>query len=172
MYGMLIFSLYLRPLESDDILLIMHRILLHRAQKAIRFLRWSRKAYAAFCSLHRNVTIGQVGKGIADASLSKAKEVVQVCHVSEVRPVVPDSGGTDSCVGWTVPAGCAMSFRQLIVLLKGIVWGCPCPKENVVLFVSHFPGGSLKAFVVPGFPVVTGSRLEGQMPFLFYRLPI
>ena len=150
----------------------MHRILLHRAQKAIRFLRWSRKAYAAFCSLHRNVTIGQVGKGIADASLSKAKEVVQVCHVSKVRPVVPDSGGTDSCVGWTVPAGCTLSFRQLIVLLKGIVWGCPCPKENVVLFVSHFPGGSLKAFVVPGFPVVTGSRLEGQMPFLFYRLPI
>ena len=86
---MLIFSLYLRPLESDDILLIMHRILLHRAQKAIRFLRWSRKAYAAFCSLHRNVTIGQVGKGIADASLSKAKEVVQVCHVSEVRPSFP-----------------------------------------------------------------------------------
>lgn len=42
----------------------------------LRFRRWSRKEYAAFVSLHRHVTIGQVGRGIADASLGKQKTAV------------------------------------------------------------------------------------------------
>lgn len=37
----------------------------------IRFRRWSRKAYASFCSLGKCVTIGCLRKGIADASLGK-----------------------------------------------------------------------------------------------------
>lgn len=37
----------------------------------IRFRRWSRKAYASFCSLGKCVTIGCLSKGIADASLGK-----------------------------------------------------------------------------------------------------
>lgn len=37
----------------------------------IRFRRWSRKAYASFCSLGKCVTIGCLKKGIADASLRK-----------------------------------------------------------------------------------------------------
>jgi hypothetical protein len=42
----------------------------------LRFRRWSRKEYAAFVSLHRHVTIGQVERGIADASLGKQKTAV------------------------------------------------------------------------------------------------
>lgn len=37
----------------------------------VRFKRWSRKRYAAFCSVGRVVTIGHVCKSIADASMSK-----------------------------------------------------------------------------------------------------
>lgn len=37
----------------------------------IRFRRWSRKGYAMFCSLGKCVTIGNLKKGIADASLNK-----------------------------------------------------------------------------------------------------
>ena len=37
----------------------------------IRFRRWSRKAYAMFASIGKCVTIGNVKKGIADASLGK-----------------------------------------------------------------------------------------------------
>ena len=37
----------------------------------IRFRKWSRKAYAAFASLGRCVTIGCLPKNVADCSLSK-----------------------------------------------------------------------------------------------------
>ena len=39
----------------------------------IRFRRWSRKAYAAFASIGRCVTIGSLRKSVADSSLSKQK---------------------------------------------------------------------------------------------------
>lgn len=39
----------------------------------IRFRRWSRKAYAAFASIGRCVTIGCLRKNVADRSLSKQK---------------------------------------------------------------------------------------------------
>ena len=37
----------------------------------VRFRRWSRKRYASFCSLGRQVTIGTLSADIADASLRK-----------------------------------------------------------------------------------------------------
>lgn len=43
--------------------------------KSIRFRRWGHKAYSAFCSIGRHVTIGRVCKGIADASLEKGGAV-------------------------------------------------------------------------------------------------
>ena len=54
----------------------MHRITSCSQKVMLRFRRWSRKEYAAFVSLHRHVTIGQVGRGIADASLGKQKTAV------------------------------------------------------------------------------------------------
>ena len=43
------------------------------AAPTIRFRRWSRKAYAAFASIGRCVTIGCLRKSVADSSLSKQK---------------------------------------------------------------------------------------------------
>lgn len=40
-------------------------------KQTIRFRKWSRKAYAMFASVGKCVTIGNVKKGIADASLGK-----------------------------------------------------------------------------------------------------
>jgi hypothetical protein len=40
------------------------------------FRRWSRKGYAAFCSLGKQVMIGHVAKSIVDASLTKQKRNV------------------------------------------------------------------------------------------------
>lgn len=37
----------------------------------LRFRRWSRNRFAAFCSIGREVVIGKVKKSIADASLTK-----------------------------------------------------------------------------------------------------
>lgn len=54
----------------------MHRIASYSRKAMLRFRRWSRKEYAVFVSLHRHVTIGQVGRGIANASLGKQKTAV------------------------------------------------------------------------------------------------
>lgn len=45
---------------------------------SLRFHQWSRKAYAAFASLKRHVTMGCVGKGITEVSLSKGAMCAQV----------------------------------------------------------------------------------------------
>ena len=53
----------------------MHTSTLHHDRKSVRFRFWSRKSYAVFGSLHCHVTIGSVGKGIADSDLDKSKVV-------------------------------------------------------------------------------------------------
>mgnify|MGYP007010752613 CR=1 FL=1 len=54
------------------------------AAPTIRFRRWSRKAYAAFASIGRCVTIGCLRKSVADSSLSKQK--------TAEPPDMPDAG--------------------------------------------------------------------------------
>lgn len=44
----------------------------------IRFRRYSRKAYAVFCSLHRHVTIGHLACEIADRQLKKSNVACQI----------------------------------------------------------------------------------------------
>ena len=46
----------------------------------IRFRRWSRKAYAAFASIGRCVTIGCLRQSVADSSLSKQKAAGTAGH--------------------------------------------------------------------------------------------
>lgn len=48
-------------------------IKIYKNRQSIRFRRWSRKAYAVFCSVGRCVTIGCLSKAVADSSLSKQK---------------------------------------------------------------------------------------------------
>lgn len=50
------------------------------AAPTIRFRRWSRKAYAAFASIGRCVTIGCLRKSVADSSLSKQKKTGTAGH--------------------------------------------------------------------------------------------
>ena len=50
------------------------------AAPTIRFRRWSRKAYAAFASIGRCVTIGCLRKSVADSSLSKQKTAGTAGH--------------------------------------------------------------------------------------------
>lgn len=48
----------------------------------LRFRRWSRKAYAAFASIGRCVSIGCLRKSVADSSLSKQKAAGAAGHSS------------------------------------------------------------------------------------------
>lgn len=52
----------------------MYKISSHNKSKSIRFRRWSRKGYAVFCSLSKNVTIGRVCVSICDLSLKKSSQ--------------------------------------------------------------------------------------------------
>lgn len=76
----------------------MHRIASYSRKVMLRFRRWSRKEYAAFVSLHRHVTIGQVGRGIADASLGKQKTAV--CEGKKIEGMSwTDLSGEDALFG-------------------------------------------------------------------------
>ena len=57
----------------------------------IRFRRWTRKAYAAFASLGKYVTIGQVCKSIAEASLNKTTTLCSTRKTSDTSNKEPDS---------------------------------------------------------------------------------
>ena len=45
--------------------------------KVVYFKRWSRKSYAAFASLHLNIIISTLKKGVAEASLYKVEKYVR-----------------------------------------------------------------------------------------------
>lgn len=54
---------------------------LYSISRSFRFRRFSRKAYAAFASMHRHVTIGRVGRGICDLEMLKSGKAVALCAV-------------------------------------------------------------------------------------------
>ena len=56
--------------------------------RAIRFRRFSGKAYAAFCSMHREVTIGRVCARIANLELLKAGRSVLLCAAAFVGGIM------------------------------------------------------------------------------------
>ena len=58
----------------------------------IRFRQWSRKAYAAFASLGREVVISRVGKSITEASLCKVAKYT----VREMRHYIPGYEATET----------------------------------------------------------------------------
>ena len=60
---------------------------LYSISRSFRFRRFSRKAYAAFASMHRHVTIGRVGRSICDLEMLKSGKAVAlsaafICGVS------------------------------------------------------------------------------------------
>lgn len=75
---------------------MMRRLFRYR-RCAIRFRRWSRKNYAAFCSIGKVVTIGHLSAGIADVSLKKGKSILAlkwslpVCMLIDSGYGLPDS---------------------------------------------------------------------------------
>ncbi len=49
----------------------MKKVSITYCNRSLRFCRWSRKAYSAFCSVGRHVTIGALRKAVAECSLMK-----------------------------------------------------------------------------------------------------
>jgi hypothetical protein len=58
----------------------------------LRFRRWSRKAYAAFCSIGRCVSIGRLGKNVVEASLKKRNPSTAACLQKPAEATDMDTG--------------------------------------------------------------------------------
>lgn len=107
--------------------------------RKIRFMRWSRKGYAAFCSIHRHVTIGQVAKGIADASLSKEKGTQSLNNISLLQRVTAE---TDT--GWLEDRVLHPWWEEKLFCL---LWMCEqtggvaaCPAEHIYILIMWKSG--------------------------------
>lgn len=99
----------------------MNRMTRH-IRPVIRFRQWSRKAYAAFASLGREVVISRAGKSITEASLCKVAKytVREMRHyipgyeATETEPAPPDIGTPELelmlLVEPTIPAVPAASY--------------------------------------------------------------
>lgn len=81
-------------------------------RQTIRFRRWSRRAYAAFASIGRCVTIGNVCKSIADSSLSKRKRNIPV-DGREIRTAGSEGRTEADCPPYGVAADCCGTIRTI-----------------------------------------------------------
>lgn len=63
--------------------------------KPVVFKRWSRRAYAAFASLHREVVIGVIKASICYASMLKMKILMNDDHCPEAVPARGDVDDDD-----------------------------------------------------------------------------
>lgn len=131
--------------------------------RKIRFMRWSRKGYAAFCSIHRHVTIGQVAKGIADASLSKEKGTQSLNNISLLQRVTAE---TDT--GWLEDRVLHPWWEEKLFCL---LWMCEqtggvaaCPAEHIYINNVEERHLLFRQQACPSRKVVGA---KWQMPFFF-----
>src|SRR5699024_9748787 len=84
------------------------------AAPTIRFRRWSRKAYAAFASIGRCVTIGCLRKNVADSSLSKQKAAGTAGHAGceEESAWKGETEGRETDTG--IPLGSSSALTSIL----------------------------------------------------------
>ena len=84
------------------------------AAPTIRFRRWSRKAYAAFASIGRCVTIGCLRKSVADSSLSKQKTAGTAGHAGcgEESTWKGETEGRETDTG--IPLGSSSALTSIL----------------------------------------------------------
>ena len=61
----------------------MNKIRLSRIGSTFRFRKFSRKNYAAFSSMHKEVTIGTLKRATIDAQMKKSHTIIQTLNVFE-----------------------------------------------------------------------------------------
>nr|WP_320948099.1 hypothetical protein [Bacteroides intestinalis] len=80
----------------------------------IRFRKWSRKAYAAFASLGRCVTIGCLPKNVADCSLSKQNSGTSAGYKTGGQNLedTDNDKGQETDIG--IPLGCENGLGTML----------------------------------------------------------
>ena len=89
----------------------------------LRFRKWSRKAYAAFASLGRCVTIGCLPKNVADCSLSKQNSGTSAGYKTGGQNLedTDNDKGQETDIG--IPLGCENGLGTMLEIFgfKGLL---------------------------------------------------
>lgn len=126
--------------------------------RALRFRRFSGKAYAAFCSMHRVVTIGRVGARIANLEMLKAGRAIAVCAAAFVGGIMyadePQAG----------EGGALTDIEQLTLSELQVV-----AQRSEVQSASYRLVSTLSADAIAQLPVRTVSDLLRYVPGIDVR---
>ena len=93
----------------------------YSSKVALRFRRWSRHAYSAFCSIGRIVTIGHLSQGIADASLRKDKGIQAVSLSRHLSDADCGSSAPGFCRTEDFPPDLASLWNFAFLLMPGVL---------------------------------------------------
>lgn len=80
LFSFINYFLYLCMIFREIIITLMFKQFL--IKRSVRFRQFSHKAYAAFCSLHREVTIGRLAGYITDLEMLKQGKSIAVCALA------------------------------------------------------------------------------------------
>ena len=84
----------------------------------LRFRRWSRHSYSAFCSIGKTVTIGHLSQGIADASLRKDKGIQSVSLSQQLSYADGGSSAPGFCRTEDFPPDLAFLLMSGVLFLR------------------------------------------------------
>ena len=85
-------------------------------RQSLRFRRLSRKSYAAFCSMHREVTIGRVRGAVANLELLKAGKAAILAVALLMTPDAFALEEPDDPGGTNLPAGSLFQIQEVQVV--------------------------------------------------------
>lgn len=102
---------------------------LFRPMRTLRFRRWSRKRYAAFCSVGRVVSIGQVKKSITDASLGK-QGLAAVLAATDEGGSPADEALDDGSGGPTAPPALLLEEEEAVQACQAVAAN-PVPSRHI-----------------------------------------
>lgn len=126
----------------------MNRMTRH-IRPVIRFRQWSRKAYAAFASLGREVVISRVGKSITEASLCKVTKYT----VREMRHYIPGYEATET---EPAPPDIGTPELELMLLVEPTIPAVPAASYLIDNYIA----------VRPALQPLTG-RSAGRIVFIY-----
>ncbi len=126
----------------------MNRMTRH-IRPVIRFRQWSRKTYAAFASLGREVVISRVGKSITEASLCKVAKYT----VREMRHYIP---GYEATEAEPAPPDIGTPELELMLLVEPTIPAVPAASYLIDNYIA----------VRPALQPLTG-RSAGRTVFIY-----
>ncbi|MBO7502332.1 MAG: TonB-dependent receptor [Paludibacteraceae bacterium] len=86
------------------------------SKPALRFRRFTHKAYAAFCSIHRHVTIGRLSRAICDRELLKSGGALVCCLLMSGNGIALADDTSDPLANAMPPDSLLLSLQEVQVI--------------------------------------------------------